>query len=205
MDFGDCSGQVSAQPNQYLPMLPLASVEPLPIIIGVVTIAVIAIIAYYVTRAMKGKVELELPKNGYNSGEEITGRVTLTAKKSLQLNRMYVALIGYEIVERRDNDGDRKTRRNEVYRNEVNILEAQSVPAGTNQAFDFTMNAPGGEATAAGEMAQKVAGAASAVAGALGALGMNTTTRRMEWKVEVRADLPGVDIAKSQKVRVNLV
>ena len=186
-------------------MLPLASVEPLPIIIGVVTIVVIAIIAYYVTRAMKGKVELELPKNGYNSGEEITGRVTLTAKKSLQLNRMYVALIGYEIVERRDNDGDRKTRRNEVYRNEVNILEAQPVPAGTNQAFDFTMNAPGGEATPAGDMAQKVAGAASAVAGALGALGMNTTTRRMEWKLEARADLPGVDIAKSQKVRVNLV
>ena len=77
--------------------------------------------------------------------------------------------------------------------------------AGTNQAFDFTMNAPGGEATPAGDMAQKVAGAASAVAGALGALGMNTTTRRMEWKLEARADLPGVDIAKSQKVRVNLV
>ena len=205
MDSGDCFEHVFAQPNQDLPMLPLASIEPLPIIIGVVTIAVIAIIAYYVTRAMKGKVELELPKNGYNSGEEITGRVTLTAKKSLQLNRMYVALIGYEIVERRDNDGDRKTRRNEVYRNEVNILEAQSVPAGTNQAFDFTMNAPGGEATPAGDMAQKVAGAASAVAGALGALGMNTTTRRMEWKLEARADLPGVDIAKSQKVRVNLV
>lgn len=186
-------------------MLHLASIELFPIIIGVGAIVVVAIIAYYVARAMKGKVELELPKNSYNSGEEITGRVTLTAKKSLQLNRMYVALIGYEIVERRDSDGDRKTRRNEVYRNEVNILEAQPVPAGTNKAFDFTMNAPGGEATPAGEMAQKVAGAASAVAGALGALGMNTTTRRMEWKLEARADLPGVDIAKSQKVRVNLV
>ena len=205
MDFGDCFEHVFALPNQDLPMLPLASIEPLPIIIGVIAIVVIAIIAYYVTRAMKGKVELELPKNGYNGGEEIKGRVTLTAKKSLQLNRMYVALIGYEIVERRDSDGDRKTRRNEVYRNEVNILEAQSVPAGTNKAFDFTMNAPGSEATPSGDMAQKVAGAASAVAGALGALGMNTTTRRMEWKLEARADLPGVDIAKSQKVRVNLV
>ena len=205
MDFGVCFEHVFALSNQDLPMLPLASVEPLPIIIGVIAIVVIAIIAYYVTRAMKGKVELELPKNGYNSGEEITGRVTLTARKSLQLNRIYVALIGYEIVERRDSDGDRKTRRNEVYRNEVNILEAQSVPAGTNKAFDFTMNAPGGEATPSGDMAQKVAGAASAVAGALGALGMNTTTRRMEWKLEARADLPGVDIAKSQKVRVNLV
>jgi len=85
------------------------------------------------------------------------------------------------------------------------ILEAQPAPAGTNKAFDFTMNAPGGEATPSGDVAQKVAGAASAVACALGALAMKTTTRRMEWKLEARADIPGVDIAKSQKVRVNLV
>ena len=44
------------------------------------------------------------------------------------------------------------------------ILEAQPVPAG----IDFTMNAPGGEATPSGDVAQKVAGAASAVACALG-------------------------------------
>ena len=31
------------------------------------------------------------------------------------------------------------------------ILEAQPVPAGTNKAFDFTMNTPGGEATPSGE------------------------------------------------------
>lgn len=97
-------------------MFHLSSIKPLPIII-----VLIAIIAHYVTRAMKGKVELELPKNGYNSGEEITGRVTLIAKKSLELNRMSAALIGYEIVERGDSDGDRKTRRDEV-----NILESQS-------------------------------------------------------------------------------
>lgn len=155
---------------------------------------------------MKGKIELELPKNGFNGGEEIAGRVTLTTKKALELKRMYVALVGYEVTQRVNKDGDRKTRKKEVYRNEVNILDAQTVPAGLNQAFDFTMNAPGGQATAVqSEMAGKVAGAVGAAVTALNALGMNSTSRRMEWKMEARADLPGVDIAKSQKVRVNLV
>ena len=186
-------------------MFHLAALEPLHIVIAVVAIILIAVIAYYVTRAMKGKIEIQLAKSGFNSGEEIAGRVTLTAKKALQLNRMYVALIGYEIVERRDSDGDRSTRRNEVYRNEVNILEAQPVPAGTHQAFDFTMSAPGGSAEPVSETAQKVANVVNTAATALNALGMSNTHRRMEWKVEARADLPGVDIAKSQKVRVNLV
>ena len=181
--------------------IPIAAIEPLHIIIAVAVIIVGAIIAYYVVRAMKGKIEIELPKNGYNSGEEITGRVTLTTKKALELNRLYVALIGYEVIERRDSDGDRRTKRNEVYRNEVNILDAQPVPAGLNQAFDFTMSAPGGEASA---VASKVAGAVNTAATALHALGISNSHRRMEWKVEARADLPGVDIAKSKKVRVNL-
>lgn len=184
----------------------LAAIEPVPIIIGVIALIIIAIATYYIARAMKGKIEIELPKNGYSSGEEISGRVTLTTKKALQLNRMYVALIGYEIVETRERDGDRKTRRNEVYRNEVNILESQDIPAGLNQAYDFRMSAPGGQASPVGEMAGMVAGAIGTAATALNALGvMNSSTRRMEWKVEARADLPGVDIAKSKKVRVNLV
>ena len=187
--------------ESLMTMTHLAALETSHIvIIAVIAAVVIAIASYYIVRAMKGKIEIELPKSGFNSGEEITGRVTLSTKKALELNRMYVALIGHEVVESRDGDGDRKTRRNEV-----NILESQDVPAGVNQAYDFTMNAPGGEASPAGEMAGKLAGAANAVSGALGALGMSTTRRRMEWKIEARADLPGIDIAKSKKVRVNLI
>ena len=89
-------------------MIPIASIEPLHIITGVVAFILIAIITFYVARAMKGKLEIELQKNGFNSGEEIVGRVTLTAKKSLNMNRMYVSLIGHEIIERRDSDGNKK-------------------------------------------------------------------------------------------------
>lgn len=186
-------------------MIPTASIEPLQIVSGVVAVIVIAIITYNVARAMKGKLEIELQKNGFNSGEEIVGQVTLTAKKSLNMNRMYVSLIGHEIIERRDSDGNKKTRRNEIYRNEVNILEAQMVPAGTHEAFDFTISTPGASVTPASETAQKVADVVNTAATALNALGISNSHRRLEWKVEARADLPGVDIAKSQKVRVNLI
>ena len=118
-----------------------------------------------------------------------------------------MALVGYEIVEKteRKSDGStsQRTRKNEVYRNEVNILDAQQVSAGLNQAFDFTMNAPGGSATQVDEAAAKIAGAAQTAATVLNALGATNSHRRREWKVEARADLPGVDIAKSQKIRVN--
>lgn len=187
-------------------MFQLAAIETQHIIIGVLVLIIAGIAGYYLIRVMKGKIELELPKNGFNSGEEISGRVTLSAKKPLELKRMYVALVGYEITQRVDKDGDRKTRKNEVYRNEVNILDSQTVPGGVRQTFEFSMNAPGGSSNpVAGEVASRVAGAAGAVGAALGALGVSSTTRRMEWKIEARADLPGVDIAKSERVRVNLI
>ena len=186
-------------------MIPTASIEPLHAVIGVVAVIVIAIIAFYVTRAMKGKLEIELQKKGFNSGEEIAGRVTLRARKTLNMNRMYVSLIGLEIIQERDSDGDSRTRSNEIYRNEVNILEAQTVPAGTHQAFDFAIIAPGSIATPASETAQKIASVVNTAATALNALGMSNSHRRLEWKVEARADLPGLDITKSQKIRVNLI
>ena len=83
-------------------MFQLAAIETGHIIIGVVTLMATLFIAYYVARMMKGKVEIEIPKAGYNSGEEIVGKVTFTSRKNLHMNRFYVALIGYEIVERRD-------------------------------------------------------------------------------------------------------
>lgn len=180
-------------------MFPIAAVDTTHLIIGIVALVAIGFVWYFIARVLKGKIELELPKNGYSAGEAITGRVTLTSKKPLPLKRMVVALIGYEITTT-ERDGDRKTRRKEVYRNEVNILDAQDVPAGVNQTFEFTMNAPGGGATA---VEARIGKAADAVAGALSVLGVSSSRRRMEWKVEARCDLPGVDLVKTRKVQVN--
>jgi len=184
-------------------MTVIAAIDPSHIVYIALSLTLVGFGGYYSARALKGKILIELPKEGYNGGEEITGRVTLVSRKALNLNRLYVALVGYEIVEKRDSNGKRSTRKNEVYRNEVNILEAQAVPAGLNQSFDFVMNAPGGRSEKVGEIAAKVADAVSTAATALSVLGVTTGHRRREWKLEARADLPGVDIAKFKKVRIN--
>ena len=188
-------------------MFQLAAMETGHIIIGVVTLMATLFIAYYVARMMKGKVEIEIPKAGYNSGEEIVGKVTFTSRKNLHINRFYVALIGYEIVERRDSDGDRSTRRHEIYRAEHNLAETGDLAAGAKQSFGFTLVAPGNNP--AGEKAEeipaKVLGAVNTATNVIRALGLGNKTRRLEWKLEARADLPGVDIASSTKIRVNLI
>lgn len=181
------------------------------IVVVVLVIIVGAIAAFYVIRTMKGKLEIDLAKTGFNSGEPVEGSVTLTTRKSLELRRLYVALIGYQIIEHYDSDGQRKTRKNEIYRDEFNLEEGQSIPSGYQKTYEFSLVAPGNKSSAGGAMANdhpgsalvNAVGSAVKTLGALGAFG--TSSSRLEWKVEARADLPGVDIANSKNVRVNMM
>ena len=180
----------------------LAAIEAGPIMIGAIAVIVLGIIAYFVIRMMKGKAEIEIPKRGYNPGEEISGSVNLISRKELKMNRFYVALIGYELIERTDSDGNRKTRKNEIYRYEHNLAEAGSLRAGNNQRFEFSIVAPGGEDNEeVSELTKNIAGGIKTAANVISA--MRGTSRRLEWKLEARADLPGVDIASSKKIRIN--
>ena len=180
----------------------LADIGSRPIMIGAITVIVLGVIAYFVIRMMKGKVEIEIPKRGYNPGEEISGSVNLVSRKELKMNRFYVALIGYELIERTDSDGNRKTRKNEIYRYEHNLAEAGSLRAGNNQRFEFSIVAPGGEDNEeVSELTKNIAGGIKTAANVISA--MRGTSRRLEWKLEARADLPGVDIASSKKIRIN--
>jgi hypothetical protein len=181
------------------------------VIVAVLVIIIGAIAAFYVIRTMKGKLEIELAKTGFNSGEPVKGSVTLTTRKSLELRRLYVALIGYQIIEHCDSDGKRQTRKNEIYRDEFNLEDGLSIPSGDQKTYEFSLVAPGNKSPAGGDTANdhpgsalvNAVGSAVQALGALGAFG--TGSRRLEWKVEARADLPGVDIATSKNVRVNMM
>lgn len=176
---------------------------PGAIFISIVAIALIGVAAYYITRMMKGKIEIHLPKTAYNSGEPIEGSIKVSFKKSLELNRLYVALIGTRITKHRDSDGDIDTDKDEIYRYESNVLEDQRIPAGFQQRIDFSVDTPEPEKEPTAdelltEKGKKIASIASKVLRFI-----PTSRSRLEWKVEARADLPGVDIATSKKVHVN--
>ena len=169
------------------------------IIIAVVVVIAAAVVAFFVARSMKGKIELELAKSGFNSGETVGGTVTVTTKKSLEMRRLFVALVGCEVVERRKSDGNKDVDRHEIFRDEVNLEEAQQIPAGFNKSYQFSLTAPGQDTVGKGD---RSLGGLSIDIGPLSIGG--DSHRRFEWRVEARADLPGIDLAKSRSVRVNV-
>ena len=176
----------------------LTQANPLPFIIAIVAVIAIAIAAFYITRMMKGKIELQMSKTGFNSGEPVIGTFTLTTKKELDVRRLYIALIGYEVTERRESDGNKRTDRNEIFRDEQNFEESQILPSGFNKTYNFALNAPGSNTvghTRNGRGLEISIGSLT--------LGSNNN-RRLEWKIEARADLPGVDIASSKSIRINI-
>jgi hypothetical protein len=179
------------------------------IIIAVILAVILSIAAYFIARSMKGKLEITLVSRGFRGGETVSGTVTFLSKKNLELRRLYVALIGYEIVDHYGSDGKKDTRQREIYRDECTLEEPQTIPGGFQKSYDFAIIAPGGnnaetQIPGASSTVATVVGTAVQVLGSLGGFG-HSGNRRHEWKVEARADLPGVDIASSQRIQINFL
>ncbi|MEM7453617.1 MAG: hypothetical protein AAF456_04605 [Planctomycetota bacterium] len=170
------------------------------IVVAVLVVIGLVVGGVYLVKAGKGKLSIALDKGGYNCGDTITGTLDLEIRKPLEPRRLFVSLIGYEEFRERDHDGDMKTRREEVYRFEENIPLKGALHAGTTESFKFQLPTP-----AAGSLQQQsgagwLSGTSLEVAGFTVDLG---NRRKMIWYVEGRLDLPGLDLAHSQKVALN--
>ncbi len=176
---------------------PIILTNPVPIIITVLVLIVGIIVAVFVLKSMKGKLTLTLSKGGYNSGEAVSGTLDVALKKSLDANRLFVALVGYEEYERRESDGDRRTERREVYRDEYDVENAgQHLPAGFSKSYTFELTAPG-----AGAVPRESGGGMQI---SIGPVNLGGNRSRMKWKVEARLDTKGLDLTTSRSVSINV-
>jgi hypothetical protein len=157
---------------------------------------ILAIIAYYVIRFMRGSIKLSLPRTAFNPGDTITGSFDLQAKKAIQGNKLIVSLIGVQITEYYE-DGKKRTRKREIYRDEVVIEETKAYPAGHASKHKFKIATPN---TGSSEFMNS--GIGQAITGALRLLSDRRT--RLKWKVEARLDAKGVDLAASKSVSINI-
>ncbi len=167
-------------------------------IIGLgIGIIVISIIAYYVMRYLRGSITLNLQKTAFNPGETINGSIELLTRKVLKGNKLIVSLIG-EKVTRYYEDDEQRTRTREIHRSEILLEDAREYPAGHTAIHEFEINIPGNSgATPSGDSALgQVLSAASQL--------INDRDIYYEWEVEARLDAAGVDLAKSEKVSINL-
>jgi hypothetical protein len=157
---------------------------------------ILAAVAYYIIRFMRGSIKLSLPRTAFNPGDGITGSFDLITKKSIQGNKLIVSLIGVQVTEDYK-DGKKRRRSREIYRDEVLIEEAKAYPAGHTSEHQFEIATPN---TGSPEFMNSGIGQALSAAFRL----LSNRRTRLKWKIEARLDAKGVDLAASKSVSINI-
>jgi hypothetical protein len=164
---------------------------------AVIILVIGAIVGYYVLRMLRGSINLTLPKTTFNPGEKVTGSFELKTKKPIEGNRLFAALVGERITERRDHDDHRRRNVDEIFRAEHVLEDARSYPAGHAQQYIFEIAAPEGGGP-------EVLNSGLGKALQMGAELLSSHRTRYRWRVEVRLDAKGIDLAASRRVTVNM-
>ena len=157
---------------------------------------IVAVAAYYVARFMRGSIKLSLPHTAFNPGDTIAGSFDLHTKKTIKGNKLTVSLIGVQVTKTHE-DGKRRTRSREVYRDEKLIEEAKEYAAGHTEKYDFELSAPN---TNAPEFLDSPLGQTLSTALRL----FSNRETYIKWRIEARLNAKGVDLAKSTRVSINM-
>lgn len=145
---------------------------------------------------MRGSLKLSLSRSSFKAGETIAGTIDLHAKKPIEGNKLVTSLIGVKVT-RTHEDGESRTRSHEIYRDEVIVEDAKQYPSGHKSNHKFEILAPN---TASSEFMNSTIG--QALSSTLSVL--TGTDVRLEWRVEVRLDAQGVDLADSESISLNV-
>jgi len=166
------------------------------VIVGALILAALIVAGYYLLRFLRGRIKIRLPKYAFNTGEKVTGTFDLKIRKPIEGNRLYAALIGEEEIRERRGDKTR-THRNEVFRNEQTLEQSKSFIAGWSQRYNFELSTPS---------AQEPDFLNSSLGKTLkmGIELLSNTRRRLQWKVVVRLDAKGIDLASKKSISVNM-
>lgn len=160
------------------------------ILIAVVVLGAAGAAAYYIARYLKGSITIALPRSSFNAGEAVEGSFELLARREISGNALTAALVASETTTERDFKGRSRRHTREIFRTGQTVEQARVYPAGYKGSYNFRITLPDGQFAAGGPM----------LGGTLGfLLGAN---RRVSWKVEVRLDAAGVDLASSEKIYV---
>ena len=167
------------------------------VICSVLVLALLGFIIYFVLRFMCGSIKLTLPQTSFGAGQMISGSFDLLTKKAIQGNQLVVTLRGVKVTEYRDNDGDKKTRTDEIYRDQVVLEAARQYPAGHSVRHDFQIPTPNVQSP---EFMNSGLGQTLVSAFRL----LSDRRTRIKWKIEARLDAKGIDLADSKTIQLNL-
>jgi hypothetical protein len=166
------------------------------IICAVLVLVLIGVIIYFVMRFMRGSIKLAMPQTSFGAGQVISGSFDLLTKNAIQGNQLVVTLRGVKETEIRDGDKT-KTRRDEIYCDQVTLEAAREYPAGYSAKYDFQIATPNVQSP---EFMNSGIGQTLVSAFRL----LSDRRTRIKWKIEVRLDAKGIDLAASKSIQLNL-
>jgi hypothetical protein len=169
------------------------------IVFGVIGGILISIAAYYIIRFMKGTIKLSLPRTSFNPGEKITGNFELLTKKDIEGNKLLVSIIGLQTTTSYRN-GKRRSHTEEVYRDQVIVEEARSYPSGYVANYSFSIPVPDFQKP---EQLRSLLNSTIGETLATAVQFLGSQSSPIKWKIEVRLDAKGVDLATSKPVYFN--
>jgi hypothetical protein len=167
------------------------------VICSVLVLLLVGVVIYFAMRFMRGSITLTMPQTSFGAGQFVAGSFDLLTKKSIQGNQLVVTLKGTKISEYRNNDGNKKTRTDEIYRDQVVLEAAREYPAGYSAKYDFQIATPNVQSP---EFMNSGIGQTLVSAFRL----LSDRQTRIKWKVEARLDAKGIDLAASKSIQLNL-
>ena len=165
------------------------------IVIAVLVVIAAPVAVYFILRYMRGSIRVTLPRTAFNPGEKVSGSFQLKVRKNIEGNRLYTVLIGQEVTKVRQGDSTR-TQTREVYRSEVTLETVRAFSAGETHRYDFEIAAPTAQEP---EFLNSPLG--QSLKAGLELLGGQR--RYLRWRIEVRLDAKGIDLASSRRISIN--
>ena len=166
------------------------------VICTILGLLLVGVIAYFVMRFLRGSIKLTMPQTSFGAGQMISGSFDLMTKKSIRGNQLFVTLRGVKETKIRDGEKTR-TRRDEIYCDQVTLEDAREYPAGYSAKYDFQISTPNVQSP---EFMNSGIGQALVSAFRL----LSDRRTRIKWRVEARLDAKGIDLAASKSVQLNL-
>lgn len=179
------------------------------VIMLLVIIVVGAFAAFFLIRGMQGSIEILVPRGSYRSGEFIVGKVNFIIAKTLDVRRLYVVLVGYDNREAYHSNGSRKTNKIEIYRDELDLETGRTLSGDQVKSYGFSFAVPreSGSIPVGQNDALEVRHVINELATASTSKStgfFRTRKQKLTWELIVRADLPGIDLTKSKRIKVTL-
>ena len=161
------------------------------ITISIVGIIILGLMAYYIGSTLKGNIKIVLAKSAFSFGETLTGIINIEAKKIINCNRLYVKLVGNEIVKGKNERGESIRRSRVVYKKETEIHGTSEYLKGTKHSIPFQIELPDAFGLArAGSVEKFIANT------------LRNEYRCFEWKLSAHFNVKGIDLTDRNRIMI---